>query len=454
MLLTACGLKVPLTVVAGAGPAAGNEDSVAIDPKTGAPLDGNTPGEGNIPGSITPTASARPDGVVPGTSLFPKETEGVSNSQITICGHVPITGAAPIPHHPDRFGQFYFNYVNQELGGVFKRKVKFQQYDDQYYPAGARAAVEKCKRIGAFFYVGAAGTDQIVSVAKWAETQKVPYFHGPTSDKDLKGFKYNVHTGPTYEDQHRLLARYLVKRYGKDVPFATIRVNSPYFDAGHDAFKAELTKLGAKMPVDRVVQKDENQFTDIFVEMQDAGIKVVNNFTTPNLWLKMLNQKPASFDPTWTAVSPIAGFNIVSSALKATGSKAVVFHTFAPACNCTDYQTDLDTSAPWYDDEKEFLRIFKKYSPEQKPSPDDFDYSSYLAAKGLHRLLLAVGPNPTRSALFKLIDTYKEDPAKTFPACGADFTKLKGQRKASDKVNVFELQSGKWKQIKTCMNSV
>jgi hypothetical protein len=35
-----------------------------------------------------------------------------------VCGHVPITGAAPIPHHEDRFGQFYFDYVNAELGGI------------------------------------------------------------------------------------------------------------------------------------------------------------------------------------------------------------------------------------------------------------------------------------------------------------------------------------------------
>ena len=100
------------------------------------------------------------------------------------------------------------------------------------------------------------------------------------------------------------------------------------------------------------------------------------------------------------------------------------------------------------------MRIFKKYSPEQTPAVDDFDYSAYLAAKGFHRLLLALGPNPTRTGLFKLFQTYKEDPKKTFPACGSDFTRQPNLRRGAHFVNMFELSSGKWKQTPagTCLD--
>jgi branched-chain amino acid transport system substrate-binding protein len=450
IVLSSCGLKVPVSLVEGtlqtgvptAGPVTGNP---SVNPT--ASLGGNS---GNP--SAGPSAVATgPVGSGQGKYGFASEAEGITKDQITLCTHVPITGAAPIPHNNARFGQFYFDYVNKELGGINGRKVRFLAYDDQYYPAGARAAVEKCRQQGTFIYLGAAGTDQIVSVAKWAEQHFVPYLHGPTSDKDLKGFHFDVETGPDYEYQSRMLARYQVKRFGNKVGYAMIRINSPYFDSAHDAYVDELKKSGVKLSVDRVVQKDESQFTDLFVALQNKNVQVINNFTTPNIWLKMLNVKPASYNPWFTAISPIAGFNIVAAALAQAHARAVVFSHFNPACHCTFYDKDLDTSAPYISDEREFLRIFRKYSPEQNPPPDDFDYSAYLAAKGLERLLRALGPVPTRTKLFDLLKGYKEDPAKVAPACGADYTRSDpGRLNGGWKVNVFELDVNKWKQIAAC----
>lgn len=462
LVLTACGLKVPATIIAGSGEESGpGDDTVAadvLDDETtvaGDAADGDVTATDDVTGQVITE-----DGVV-SSNLFPNEVEGITQDQITVCAHVPITGAAPIPHHKNRFGQFYFDYVNNELGGIYGRNVRYLVFDDQYYPAGARAAMERCYKEGAFIYLGAAGTDQIVSVAKWAERKKVPYFHGPTSIKDLGGFTYNVHSGPSYEYQHYLLADYLVDRFGTDVDYGMIRVNSPYFDAGHDAFVSQLKKHGITLSVDRVVQKDERNFSDTMFELSTggskggAGVEVINNFATPNHWITMLKQKPATYNPWWTAVSPVAGFNILAAALADSNGRAVVFQHFMPACNCTDYQRDLDTSLPWAPDIKRMLAIFKKYSPEQNPPPDDFDYSAYLAAQALQRILLKLGPHPTRTGLWELLPTYKEDAKKVFPACGADFTRSpEGERIGAWSVNIFELKLGKWKQIETCVDEV
>jgi branched-chain amino acid transport system substrate-binding protein len=435
LVLTACGLKVPTTIVQGSDTEIGQTATDFTGGTTAASAgEAADPGAGQSATDDTTTTDDPSTGIA-STGLFASETEGVTKNSITLCTHVPITGAAPIPHHNDRFGQFYFNYVNAELGGVYGRKVYLRAYDDGYYPAGARQAVEKCSRQGSFIYIGAAGTDQIVSVAKWAERKRVPYLHGPTSDKDMAGFRYNIFAGPTYEYQSRLLADYLVKRYGKNVDYGMLRVNSPYFDAAHDAFIEQLRTHGLTLAADRVVQKDESQFQDVLFDFQNKGskgargIEVINNFTTPNIWIKILKQA-AAYKPVWTAVSPVAGFNIVAVALKDGGQRAVVFHHFNPSCNCTNFTTDLDESMPWVADEKEFLRIFRKYSPEQTPPPDDFDYGSYLAARGFHRLLLALGPAPTRTGLFTLLKTYKEDPRKTFPGCAGDYSRIEGSRRS------------------------
>jgi len=450
LALSACGLKVPATIVAGSDAELNGitdpADAAAIDPATGDVLD---------PTVIDPVLGETVVGPVAGDSIFNLEREGVTRDKITICAHVPITGAAPIQHHPNRFGQFYFDAVNAEQGGVYGREVVFRAIDDQYYPAGARAAMEQCAREGAFIYFGAAGTDQIVSVAKWAETKRVPYIHGPSSDKDMAGLHYNVFAGPSYEYQHKLLARYLVKRYGKDQVFGTVHVASPFFESGAKAFADELKKLGAQHAVTIQVQKDESQFSNVFFQLQNAEVDIVNNFTTPNIWIKMLNQKPPTYDPIWTAVSPVAGFNIVSAALAGANADAVVFHNFGPACECQTYTEAIPPpkSLPWYDDIQEFLRVFKKYSPEKDPAPDDFDYSSYLAAKGVHRLLLELGKDPTRTKLFELFDSYKEKPADVYPGCAADFTRG-SSRVGAWRVNVFDLANGVWKQTESCIDSV
>jgi branched-chain amino acid transport system substrate-binding protein len=452
IVLSSCGLKVPVSIVAGDQQDVANPLAAASQ-GAGGPNTTTSLAPGVDPNSIGPSGvpTTGPAAGV-GKYDFSSETEGVTKDQITLCTHVPITGAAPIPHNSARFGQFYFDYVNKELGGINGRRVRFLAYDDQYYPAGARAAMEKCRQQGTFIYLGAAGTDQIVSVAKWAEQHRVPYLHGPTSDRDLGGFKYEVELGPNYEYQSRLLADYQYKRFGNKVNYAMLRINSPYFDAAHDAYVSQLKKYGIKLKVDRVVQKDEKQFQDIFYQLSSTHVGVINNFTTPNIWLTMLNQMPPGYNPWWTAISPVAGFNIVAAALSKAHAKAVVFSHFNPACHCTYYNTDLDTSLKWAADEQNFLKIFRKYSPEQNPPPDDFDYSAYLAAKGLQRILLALGPSPTRTALFDLLATYKESAAVTFPACPGDFTVQPGSRRGGWKVNVFELDTDKWKQIESCVD--
>lgn len=462
LVLSACGLKVPVTVGAagnnfgGVDNAIQNPDGSIVTPDGQVLPPGEIGGGGTITdpgdpatGGGTDDGGAVDDGGVVSSGLFANETEGIRNDQITLCAHVPITGAAPLGRNQERFGQFYFNYVNEELGGIHGRKVKFIAYDDQYNPTGARAAFESCRRQGAFIYLGAAGTDQIVSVAKLAEQYKVPYMHGPTSDKDLGSFSYDIHAAPTYEAQHRHLARYLVDRYGKDAKYGMVRVNSIYFDAGHDAFVDELRKLGVELLVDRTVQKDETSFADVIAELRSKGVTVVNNFTTPNIWIKMIPQA-SGYRPTWTAVSPIAGFNLVATTLAAYSAKAVVYQHFNPGCNCSDFENGRDNSLPYAADINEFVRIFKKYSPEQKPPIDDFDYGAYISAKGLHRILEQLGPQPTRSKLFALLETYKEKGADTYPGCAADYTR--GPRRGGHSVNILELQGGKWKQIQGCVD--
>ena len=275
------------------------------------------------------------------------------------------------------------------------------------------------------------------------------------SSKDLAGIPQVKMVGPDYESQHVLLADYLVKNArqltGKDKPvFGMIRVNSPFFKNGRDVFAEELKKRGFELAVDKVVQKDENQFTDIMLEMQRNNVDIINNFTTPNIWIKLLRQNNnPGYQPLFTAVSPAAGYNIIAAALADARAKAVLFHHLNPPYDHTD------SSLAWADDIREFRRIFDRYSPERCANndplcPDDFDYSAYLAAKGLQRMLTAAGKDLTRTKFWTMLDSYKENAAEVGPACRLDFTRTAGR--GAHYVNVYRLEGAKWKAQSLCID--
>lgn len=364
---------------------------------------------------------------------------------IVICAHAPITGASPIPHHPDRFGQFYFDAVNAEQGGIDGRPVRMITYDDQGYPAGARAAVERCMRGGASMIIGLSDPDPMVSVAKWAEWKGVPYLHGQVARADLEGFKWSGSLSPAAEAMQRALADTIADNITafdpRDRPgIGMIRVNSPNYQAAHDAFVDSLAARGLALTVDKVIQKDENQLADLFFELQTNDVRVVNVDLPAGTFLRMMRQMPAGYDPLFTSATSALGSNLVASAMGT--HRMFVLHDPGPVFDPSD------DALPWAEEIDEFERIFTTYSPEQAPPPDDNDWSSYLIAKHAHRLLDSVDGDYARERIRASFKRYREEPAAAYPACAADFTVE--PRVGKHSWHAFENAGGRWAQRSFC----
>jgi ABC-type branched-subunit amino acid transport system substrate-binding protein len=465
VLLAGCGLKVPVPeTVAGefaASQSSGDASNQGADVAAAQAGAGAAAGAGV--GAQAQTAAQQQkkaaQAATTARGLFANNTEGLTDTSIKICAHIPITGAAAVDRNPNRFGKFYWDWVNSQ-GGVYGRKVDYIAYDDRYNPPFAVQAAERCRSQGAFVIAGAAGTDQLVAVAKWAARNKVPYLMGPASVKDTGQYvPYAKMIGPDYEYQSELLADYLFKQFGKDVNYAMVRMDSPFFQAAHDAFVNRLKTHGIALKVDEKVQKDESTFTGLMARLSAADVKVVNNFTTPVHWLKMMKQRPATYQPTWTAISPAAGFNLVAEILTGEGDQAqagnaLVFHHFNPAypATRTDNVDDVINQYPYAAEIRKFQEIFNKYATQEEKAPrDDIDWSAYLASKNLHRILLKVGKDLTRTKLWQFLDTYKETAQEAAPGCPADFTRK--PHEGAWFVNVFKLGTRQWENVKTCVDA-
>ena len=111
---------------------------------------------------------------------------GITDTEIVIGIHAPVTGAAPIPQTSFDVGKdVYWKMINDQ-GGLFGRKVRIVFEDDQFDP---RTAVAKCKKMvtedKVFMLVGGGGADQITACAQYANSVGVPYLSAGVNEAGL-----------------------------------------------------------------------------------------------------------------------------------------------------------------------------------------------------------------------------------------------------------------------------
>jgi len=402
---------------------------------------------GTVLPTLTPPTTTLPT-VVPTTpietpttpSLFANETTGVTDSKIVICGHAPLTGAAPIARDPSQTN-VYWSWLNAS-GGINGRTVEPIIFDDRYTPDGAISAAEKCRaNHKAFLVNGVAGVDQITAVASWAERNKIPYLHGAASTGSIGENPYQFFLAPDYETQSRMLADYIVNVLKKD-KVAMIRLDSPHFEGPGNAFKARLAEHGISLTADITVTADQQNFP---YSSQLADAEVVNNFTNPLTWLKITSQLGQSITPYWVAISPIASLNLVPTTLGPfLGGRARVF-------SATPLFAD-DPSLSYYAEVDRFLDAFVRYTGRARSSADDVDWIAWLTNRQIAEGLRAAGRNLTRSSLVAALESLEQTGAEASPSCRLDFTRDPDSpnRRGAWNVNLFVSAGSVWAQEKRC----
>jgi branched-chain amino acid transport system substrate-binding protein len=325
-------------------------------------------------------------------------TPGVTPTQITLGGTVPLSGPAAAYASVGRGADAYFKYVNSK-GGVFGRKIVFKYEDDEFDVAKTvlltRQLVEQDNVLAIFDSVG---TEHALAVRPYLNDRKVPQlFVGSGVSKlasEHKKYPWSMGYLPSFAGEGVIYGRYIATHKPKS-RVAVLYENS---DFGKDMLNGLRRGLGGKA---KIVGAESYEVEDANVDSQLAKLKASGAdtlmlFATPKFAIFgyvgafRLGWHPQYY-VTSVSISPdimkIAKFG--SSQKQVEGSISIAF-------------VKDPTSTQWSRDKtvRLYKTVVKRFLPGAKPD-DVFNYYGMAVAYTMVDTLKKAGKNLTRAGVLR-----------------------------------------------------
>jgi branched-chain amino acid transport system substrate-binding protein len=325
-------------------------------------------------------------------------TPGVTPTQITLGGTVPLSGPAAAYASVGRGADAYFKYVNSK-GGVFGRKIVFKYEDDEFDVAKTvlltRQLVEQDNVLAIFDSVG---TEHALAVRPYLNDRKVPQlFVGSGVSKlasEHKKYPWSMGYLPSFAGEGVIYGRYIATHKPKS-RVAVLYENS---DFGKDMLNGLRRGLGGKA---KIVGAESYEVEDANVDSQLAKLKASGAdtlmlFATPKFAIFgyvgafRLGWHPQYY-VTSVSISPdimkIAKFG--SSQKQVEGSISIAF-------------VKDPTSTQWARDKtvRLYKTVVKRFLPGAKPD-DVFNYYGMAVAYTMVDTLKKAGKNLTRASVLR-----------------------------------------------------
>ena len=364
LVAAACGQKPGVHIrgtQTGAGLAEGDQLAEAVD-ESGQPLavgaEGSAEGTsgGSAGGSGPSTTTKRTGGTSSGPATVasgPGDKTGVSDTEILIGVHGPVTGAAAAPLTDIENGiHLLKQYLDDKKIKINGRTTRSFFRDDQYNPSHAVSVCREMAEVKkVFMLVGVGGTDQIVACARYARGKGIPYLSAGVTETELNTFKNYFAFSATYPDQAKPLVS-MIKNFtapnggkiyldrckddgsgciknpvtGIDNPpggyGATPKVAMIYSDTegfldARDAFEKEFTAVFGTKPLLVPITKFNLSAGDATQQMttfKGAGIDIVYALTSPTNWLELLSRAASQqYFARWVGVGVTKGLDLVAN---------------------------------------------------------------------------------------------------------------------------------------------
>jgi branched-chain amino acid transport system substrate-binding protein len=318
-----------------------------------------------------------------------------ADTTIKIGNTAPYSGPASAYGTIARAESAYFQMLNDN-GGINGRKIDFLTLDDGYAPAKTveqtRRLVEQDEVVALFSSVGTAPN---IAVQKYLNLKKVPQLFvssGATRWNDPEHFPWTVGFNPTYEQEGRIYAEYILKTK----PNAKIAMIIPNEDAGKDYLKGFKDGLGEH--IGQLVAQTTYLTTDPTIDsqmvlMKDSGADVFFAEATPKFAAQAI-RKAASMG--W---KPLIILPTVSNSFGAVLEPAGLEHS-------TGVITGLYLKDPndprWASDPgmKDWHAWMQKYQPNASTG-DLFNVQGYTVAQVMATVLANCKDDVSRDNIIK-----------------------------------------------------
>lgn len=322
-------------------------------------------------------------------------TPGVTANEIVLGAFIAQSGAlAGVGTPVFRGASTYYNYVNDLLGGVNRRKIRFIACDDAFDPTKTVACVKKLvEEDKVFAIVNSLGTVPHAAVMEYLMKNNVPVVsphanYTPFS-KPVKNNYFAIQ--PNNEIFGTALARYAVQRF-KARRVAILYVDDAFGKELLDAAVAEL-KRNKLDPVLTVPHPGtETAFRPYVVRLQGANPDAVILLTYLVPSASILKEAEAvGFKPKWLATNVQADIRMISLA-GASAVEGLIVTGFA-----------ADPTLPNHSGAAKFRALLQKYFPGELPS--GFNEIAYVGAMQVVEGLFRAGPNLTRERFIQALET-------------------------------------------------
>ncbi len=325
-------------------------------------------------------------------------TPGVTATQITLGGTVPLSGPAAAYASVGRGADAYFRYVDSK-GGVFGRKIVFKYDDDEFDVAKTilltRQLVEQDNVLAIFDSVG---TEHALAVRPYLNGLKVPQlFVGSgvsTLATEHKKYPWSMGYLPSFNGEGAVYGRYISSHQLK-ARIAVLYENSEF---GKDMLNGLRRGLRGKA---KIVGTQSYEIEDANVDSQLAKLKASGAntlmlFATPKfavfgyIGAFRLGWHPQYY-VTSVSISPdimkIAKFG--SSQKQVEGSISIAF-------------VKDPTAKGWAKDKtvRLYKSILRRFLPSAKPD-DVFNYYGMAVAYTMVDTLKKAGRNLTRDTVLR-----------------------------------------------------
>ena len=361
---------------------------------TGAPAD---PAAGGAAGGGAPAGG--------GGAPVEGDRTGITDTEIVIGIHAPVTGAAPFPQNSFEAGKdIYFQFINAQ-GGIHGRSVRVVFRDDRFDPRSAVAACrEMVENDNAFLLIGGGGSDQIGACADYANDNGVPYLSAGVQTAGLDQLRGYFALSATYAQQAPLLAQMIATQFGGQ-SVAVVVAEGENLD---DYFSAQVEALeGAGItPVlaDRIPKTtSQSDALNIATELSASGADVVVFNASP---VSFLNIAAASqgqgYHPRWVGPGVTNGLNTVATVGCGAAGSVDGARFFSPF-------PQLDTIDQF---DPDFRPAYQQYAGA---APDDLGIALWGLDKLVATILQAAGPDVTRQSFVALLESGQVFETGVFP---------------------------------------